>query len=90
MRSSPSAGPAWFRLLLRGSLGVTVLGFVASVVMFFRPWTECAEYEDAPLGAGCPVEGPEVYLVQGALLLFLLGVLGLLASVVTAGRAARG
>lgn len=82
MRAPLPAKPHWSRNLVRGSVVVVTLGLVVSVVMFLRPWMECSDFEDAALGIGCPIEGPSIVLVDVGLLLTLVGLGGLLTSVV--------
>ena len=78
--------PRRLRDLVRAGALATVVGSLASVLLFLRPWHRCPETDDAPLGAGCPVTGPEAWANGAALLLLLLGAGALLLGLLLSAR----
>ncbi|WP_041292349.1 hypothetical protein [Kineococcus radiotolerans] len=57
---------------------LAALGLVSAVLLFLQPWASCPGVDDS--SAGCPVEGAQVVVQQIAVLVLVVGVLGLVAS----------
>lgn len=78
MSGTSPRGPVWALRSMIVSAVLAVLGLVSAVLLSLQPWASCPGVDDS--SAGCPVQGTQVVVQQIAVLVLVVGVLGLVAS----------